>query len=82
MGRLAVLRVVTGVPAFVLCVFGLFFTYRYLDRPLGDSPFWAILGTVFAVFSLYFLKVWLLYRRGKRDAAGSVKTPEEASEES
>ena len=79
--KIAAVRVMTGVPAFGLCVFSLFLTYRYLERPMGDVVFWTVLGAVAAVFAVYFGQVVRLARRATKAQAQTLESEEEKGHE-
>jgi len=77
--KIAMLRVMTGVPGLMLSLFSLLFTYRYLEKPMGDLVFWVVLSVILFVFVLYFGIVWRNLRRGlaaqaSRDVTEGGKT--------
>ncbi|MHB8763568.1 MAG: hypothetical protein ACYDA8_04390 [Deferrisomatales bacterium] len=77
--RLAMVRLVMGVPGIIVPVFGLVLAYRYADRPLGDWVFWVVLATVLAVFAAYYGHALLTVRRAGRVGATPRGAPEESS---
>lgn len=76
--KIAMIRVMTGVPGLMLSVFALLFTYRYLEKPMGDLVFWVVLSVILAVFVLYFGMVWRVMRRGLAARAAKGTTEEKS----
>lgn len=62
--KVALVRVVVGVPMLAVALFGLVIAYRLSGRPLGDSVFWLAILAVFIGFAVYFARpLVVLFRR-------------------
>jgi hypothetical protein len=61
--RMALVQLVVGAPAFLFVVFGLVLAYRFADRSLGDTAFWAVLVPVVVAFGIYYGRAIVALRR-------------------
>jgi len=63
----ALVMIGTGVPAVIVCVFGLIFAFRKAKEPLMSPAFWVAFCVMGAIFAIYFGVAWTLIRKVMKD---------------
>jgi hypothetical protein len=65
----ALMMAATGIPAMMLSVFGLLFTFKKTGHSFTAPALWVALGVVTAIFALYFGFAWTIVKRAHAEAA-------------